>query len=349
MFQSPLDYSLDVNDDGVWENGTAVSPTFNITSVNEYGIDVNVTEDMYDAVTGELTLDLSVGTYIIGMVEDDPSDENASDYRKFSSGLPTIDVGLEAIDEPIEIVIAPEYLISGTVVMEDQVSPLDNSTVWLRNEAGDDFYPLITDANGTFAEYIPSGEWFVEVAPFTSEDSNVTELYRGVLVVDGAQTDIMWQTQTAMNVTMQLKEILTDVNITATRVAAVSLDGLGNVSLGPSDNAGNISEVLMPGNWTLMLNRTETLETWKLEEGVYNSLGNITNNEWNLGVVTVDKSVLIGGKIFWDLNEDDLPSSGEGIENVSVSITSESGFNETIATDSDGVWKLFAPIRDNYT
>lgn len=340
---------LDVNDDGVWENGTAISPTFNITSVNDYGIDVNVTEDMYDAVTGELTVDLSVGTYIIGMVEDDPSDENASDYRKYSSGLPTINVGLETIDESIEIVIAPEYLISGTVVMEDQVSPLDNSTVWLRNEAGDDFYPLITDANGTFAEYIPSGEWFVEVAPFTSEDSNVTELYRGVLVVDGAQSDIKWQTQTAMNVTMQLKEILTDVNITATRVAAVSLDGLGNVSLGPSDNAGNISEVLMPGNWTLMLNRTETLETWVLEEGVYNSLGNITNNEWNLGVVTVDKSVLIGGKVFWDLNEDDLPSSGEGIENVSVSITSESGFNETLATDSEGVWKLFAPIRDNYT
>ena len=29
-----------------------------------------------------------------------------------------------------------------------------------------------------------------------------------------------------------------------------------------------------------------------------------------------DKSVLIGGKIFWDLNEDDLPSSGEGIADV---------------------------------
>ena len=59
--------------------------------------------------------------------------------------------------------------------------------------------------------------------------------------------------------------------------------------------------------------------------------------------------VLIGGKIFWDLNEDDLPSSGEGIADVNVTITSDSGFDETVATDSEGVWKLFVPIRDNYT
>ena len=65
--------------------------------------------------------------------------------------------------------------------------------MWLRNEAGDDFHPLITDANGTFADYIPAGEWFVEVAPFTPEGSNVTEIFRGVLVVDGPKTDLNWQ------------------------------------------------------------------------------------------------------------------------------------------------------------
>ena len=39
---------------------------------------------MYDAITGELTVELSVGSYIITMVEDDPRDENASDFRKFA-------------------------------------------------------------------------------------------------------------------------------------------------------------------------------------------------------------------------------------------------------------------------
>ena len=75
----------------------------------------------------------------------------------------------------------------------------------------------------------------------------------------------------------------------------------------------------------------------------------MVNNSWEAGIVSIDKSVLIGGKIFWDLNEDDLPSSGEGIADVNVSITSDSGFDQTVATDSEGVWKLFVPIRDNYT
>ena len=58
---------------------------------------------------------------------------------------------------------------------------------------------------------------------------------------------------------------------------------------------------------------------------------------------------MIGGKIFWDLNENDLPEIGEGIDSVNVSISSDSGFTENVTTDSEGVWKLFAPIRDNYT
>ena len=49
---------------------------------------------MYDSVTGELTVELSVGNYIIEMTEDNPRDENASDYRRFASALPNIDIGL---------------------------------------------------------------------------------------------------------------------------------------------------------------------------------------------------------------------------------------------------------------
>ena len=173
-------------------------------------------------------------------------------------------------------------------------SPMADSTVWLRNEAGDDFYPLVSEENGTFAEYVPQGEWFVEVAEYIT-DSDGTEIFRDVLTVDGAKTDITWKTKTAMAVNMQLQEVLTGSNITATRITAVSLDGLGNVSLGPSDNEGKISEVLMPGNWTLILNRTENLEMWSLEQGVYNSADSMVNNSWEAGIVSIEKSVLIGG------------------------------------------------------
>ena len=339
---------LDTNDDGVWENGTAVAPAFKISSVNEFGLDLEVTEDMYNATSGELVVDLFVGNYIVEMVADDPRDENASDYRRHADGLPSIDIGLAPSGEAIDIVLSPEYLVSGTVLMEDNLTAMSDSTVWLRNEAGDDFLPLVTDENGTFAEYVPQGEWFVEVADYEA-NSGETEIFRGVLTVNSAQSNLEWMTKTAMVVNMQLQESLTEVNVTATRITAFSLDGLGNVSLGPSDNEGMISEVLMPGNWTLVLNRTENLEMWTLDEGVYNSATGMDEGVWEAGIVSVDKSVLIGGKIFWDLDDNDEPSSSEGIADVNVSISSANGLDETMVTDADGVWSLFVPIRDNYT
>jgi hypothetical protein len=35
---------------------------------------------------------------------------------------------------------------------------------------------------------------------------------------------------------------------------------------------------------------------------------------WTSGVVNADLEVEIGGKIFWDLNEDDTPGMSEGVE-----------------------------------
>ena len=106
---------LDTNDDGVWENGTAVAPVFKFVSVNEFGLDLEVTEDMYNATSGELVVDLFVGNYIVEMVADDPRDENATDYRRHADGLPSIDIGLAPSGEAIDIVLSPEYLVSGTV------------------------------------------------------------------------------------------------------------------------------------------------------------------------------------------------------------------------------------------
>ena len=339
---------LDTSFDGVWENGTAVDPEFRIIAQDPFGIDVNVTSDMYDAVSGELNLSLSIGTYAVLLEADDPRDENASSYRLFANGLPGISLGLADSGEPIEIMLDPEYLVTGTVYMESGL-PMANSTVWLYNEANDDFTDLVTDENGTFAKYVPQGTWIVEVDDYEA-DSGLSEIYRDIITIEDSVTDLSWTTETVMVVNLQLQEGLTDRNISSTRVTAVSLDGLGNVSLGPSDGSGMISELLMPGNWTLAMNRTDNLERWVIEEGVYNSEGQIDENgTWDAGIVVADKSVKVGGKVFWDLNEDDLPSSGEGIEGVNVTITGDNGVDSTLVTDEDGVWSLFVPIRENYT
>jgi hypothetical protein len=60
--------------------------------------------------------------------------------------------------------------------------------------------------------------------------------------------------------------------------------------------------------------------------------------------------VEIGGKIYWDLNEDDAPGITEGVEDVLVVVLGNSTDVDTnVTTDASGVWSLFVPVHDNYT
>ncbi|HIF46694.1 MAG TPA: hypothetical protein EYQ73_07900 [Candidatus Poseidoniales archaeon] len=340
---------LDSSEDGVRENGTAIYPSFNLVPAGEFGTQINITSDDYDQLNGSITLEVDVGDYTFSITEDDARDENASDYRLRYNFAPGLELGLSNEGEPIEIAFDPMYLVSGEIDMESGFDMV-NSTIWLTSVDSEDFVSMTTDENGTFAAYIAQGDWYVEVAPYEA-DSNETEIFRGLLSVDSNSTnrsDLSWQTQTAMLVVFQLQEGLTEVNLTTTRVTAVSLDGLGNVSLGPSDNDGMISEVLMPGSWTMSINRTDNLERWVLEEGTHNSDDEIINGSWSPSVVSVDKWVMVGGKVFWDLNADEIPSIGEGILNATVLINGGT-IDENLTTDEEGVWSLFVPIRTNYT
>ena len=344
---------LDTNEDQVWENGTVISPKFNITSTNDFGLDVEVTSDMYDDVTGELTVELSVGTYSVVMTEDDPRDENASVYFRKAS-VPNIDIGLGPAGDVIDVILEPKYLIKGTVTKEDG-SPMDNSTFRLRNMVDADVMRNIeTDANGTFAKYISQGEWSVEISEY--QVGNETELFRGMLVVDETTSDedLLWRTRTAMHVNMTLQNSLTGNLISSMRVTAVSLDGLKNVSLGPCVETpatdcsnGKLTELLMPGNWTLAVNITDKSERWNLNEGIYNSADQMVNGSWEAGIVLIDQSVAIGGKVYWDFaseNEDQKI----GISEVNLTITTDNGLNRSVVTNETGVWKIFVPILENY-
>ena len=63
-------------------------------AMNSIGINVTVSPDDYDVATGEVTVDLSVGQYLIEMSPDDPRDANASDYYSGSDLLPNLNLGL---------------------------------------------------------------------------------------------------------------------------------------------------------------------------------------------------------------------------------------------------------------
>ena len=69
-----------------------------------------------------------------------------------------------------------------------------------------------------------------------------------------------------------------------------------------------------------------------------------------LDPVYADLEVEIGGKVYWDLDNDSLPGANEGLPgmNVTVEGANYTDFSTTISTDEDGVWRAFVPIRDVY-
>ena len=82
----------------------------------------------------------------------------------------------------------------------------------------------------------------------------------------------------------------------------VSHDGFGNVTLSKSDENGNVSEEIMPGNWSLFLNETSPQRHWTLEYGPFNT-NTAVEGVLDLGLMTADLEVEIGGKVFWDLDD----------------------------------------------
>ena len=346
---------LDTNEDGVWENGTFIQPDIVFEPQGDFGVQLNVTSDDYNLTSGELLVDLEVGQYLLKIVEDDPHDENASDYRLRPTSLPGLDLGLSESGDPIEIMMEPYYLVTGSINQENGYS-MNNSTVYftlMDDTTGSSITPVTTNGTGMFATYLSQGDWLVQISPYTS-DSNVTEIYRGSLTVDAdssTRTNMTaWRTLTAMVVNIHLMQDLIGTDLALTSITATNLDGLGNQSLGPSDSTGMISELLMPGAWTLSANRTESMEKWYYPAGLTNSTdnGSIVNGTWEVGNLSLTKTVQVSGKVYWDLDADERPDSGEGVENVTVTFIGGT-VNETMLTDESGNWEIWVPIRENYS
>ena len=54
----------------------------------------------------------------------------------------------------------------------------------------------------------------------------------------------------------------------------------------------------------------------------------------------------IGGKVYWDLDNNSLPSAGEGID-MEITVKEPTiPTSTTVMTDDEGVWRVFVPIRD---
>lgn len=339
---------LDKGRDNSMENGTAVSPLISLVPIDNFGTRYNVTAEDYTSV-GNLSVVLPLGAYSVDTGALPADDVNTSEYSLLAQNyLPTIYVGIEPTTDVTEVILEPNYLYNGTLHDSDG-AVLDNKSFMLYSADGMDFHQLKTDENGSFAEYVPQGDWIVVIDPFNSSLGQ-DEVLRKTMSVNGAILEDALVTTKAGLVEFQLVESLTNDLIENRVIKAVSKSGLGNISLGPSNGTGHISESLPPGEWTLYHNLTQSQNRWIIEEDSAATTFTLDATGWTPGNVTVTKLVEVGGKVFWDLDADELPDSHEGIPGVTVKIvgSNHSEVNATQVTDDDGVWSMFLPIRDVY-
>ena len=345
-----LNVFLNSAEDQSFENGTHISPAFTLEPTDESRDALHFDADDYDTA-GNITVNLTPGTYNLLFNRTAASDENATDYDLVGEiAFEQIYIALDGPEAPLPVPLRHTYRVTGTLTnnTDDGIA----NQFLLYNEAEDEWFNVASDENGSFAAYVPAGDWVLIVAPFLNGE--VTETLRAPLSVTAdvaSRTGLTFRTVPAVDVSFHLMEGLTEADLSDMSVTAVSHDGFGNITLERTDENGNTTEMMMPGEWSFTLNRTVGTKHWFMDtsDAPVDIVGD-DNNTFDVGDLVAALEVEIGGKVFWDLDEDDVPDSTEGIPDFSVTVmgTNNTDVNETVLTDSEGVWRLFVPIRDAY-
>ncbi|MGB0593988.1 MAG: hypothetical protein ACPGMY_02530 [Poseidonia sp.] len=341
---------LNSAEDGTFENGTAATPAFTLKPIDENREPMYYTAEDYTE-PGIITVSLTPGGYDVQFNRTAASDENATDYDLIGETFfDAIRIGLDPVDEPYEVALKNTYLVTGTLfnTTDDGIA----NDFLLYNEADDQWFNVGSDENGSFAAYVPAGEWLIIVAPFTNGDH--TETLRQPLTVDAdsVRTGLELTTSISVDVSMQLLEAVTESALSDMTVTAVSHDGYGNITFERTDADGNASELLMPGTWSFYFNRTIGTKSWFMDtsDTPFSTDAADENHSLVLDPVYATLEVEIGGKVYWDLDNNSAPSLGEGLPEMNVTVvgSNNSEVSTTVMTDDEGVWRIFVPIRDVY-
>ena len=340
---------LDVSENESVDTGILVSTEFSLTSVSEYNKVTNVSISDFDS-TGNVTLNLRPGKYIVSFNSTSASDDNATDFNSFYIS-DQIYIEIESAEtQVVNFFLDNERLVNG-VLNNNFGLPMAKEFL-LYNEDKDDWFSINSNESGNFASYVPVGDWVVIVAPMIEGDySTILRQELSVGEDSSLRTGLDLQMVNATEISLQLLESLTEQPIQNARVIAVSQDGFGNITLSGSNETGHISDILMPGSWSLYLESSNTTDSWYLNtsETPFNTIGAV-NDSVDLGIQYAELEVFIGGNVFWDYNDDNISDIGEWIEGVNVTVIGDnnSEINESVMTDADGNWNLLVPIRDVY-
>ena len=345
----PVNVEIEVclveDDSGDCSEGIPKYADLTITSPFDNNATYKVNESDFDEF-GTYSLEIMPGRYTVQTTFTDSSDENATDFNMFFTAQ-EIFISMFAEDnEAVIIDLNDERLFNGKITAgQDNFS---NTQFLLYNESNNQWLSATTNGTGEFSEYIPSGDWVVIVSPQEIENTTYTLRYPLTIDDDSAtRTSLELDLEEAVRVNATLVESSTDEFVVNARLIAVSNDGYGNVTLASSDDLGNVTDIIMPGSWTLNLLKETNDKRWSIEDDMYTFVA--TSQDVELGNVTVDLEVLIGGKIYWDFNENDVADLSELVSDANISITSsDDTLTFDLTTDEFGVWSQMVPVMDTY-
>ena len=170
---------LNAAEDGSFENGTVATPAFTLKPIAENREPIYYTAEDYSE-PGIITVSLTPGGYDLLFNRTAASDENATDYDLVGETFfDAIRIGLDGVDEPYDVALKNTYLVTGTLFNTTDEGIANDFLLY--NEADDQWFNVGSDENGSFAAYVPAGEWLIIVAPFSNGDH--TETLRQPLTV----------------------------------------------------------------------------------------------------------------------------------------------------------------------
>ena len=122
-------------------------------------------------------------------------------------------VGLEAYEESVAFPLRNEYLVTGELT--NNSGGAVEKQFLLRNDADDLWFNMASDENGSFASYVPAGDWVAIVAPYIADnDSTETLRYPFTVGADSSvRNNLTMATFDVVELNFQLQESDTETNM----------------------------------------------------------------------------------------------------------------------------------------
>ena len=343
------DHTLDGNE----SNGTMRTVGFQLVPLegSSHGVVVEVLENGTEWISdGIARVSVEAGAYRVVIGTQDPMDVNSSAWNTgFVGDAPEGVYGLSNGTEQLDVSLAPEWLTHVNLTNESGGQVSQRIVTFI---SADDSAPSFTryvNESGVISDYLPEGDWIVAVDPYIS-GSDLMAVHRSLVSIDEstAPVDLSIQSVTSAHYQLNVTDASNDQALQSYVLTAHSQDGLGDITLAATGEDGIVDIHLMPGNWTVSLNRTDGQTRWIIDDF---SIGDLSSSNGSQEIaVEADRWVNLGGNLFWDLDNDDLYDVNEGVGGTNVSITDNMTGETVIVVSNDaGTWSEFVQVKRNFT